>query len=618
LRAAVLSMTSGLGTDSRERVTRRLLALSGPGYRLAVRLTGSHEEAEDVVQQAYLEAVTQVRAGAEPVGERTWFLRVVANRAKDRLRSETSRKRREAAMRPKEESARAPGGGEAEIVPLLRRAVDSLEPRYRAPIALCYEEGLTQREAAAVLEMPESTISKYVNVGLERLRKALARAGYAALPAAVLGGLKETAPLVPSSLASQVEALMARGATSSAGSAGGASVAAPAVKGGFVMKLVAGIVLAGAVAGVAAVSLPGSGGALPAEAPSGATGEFAHDQRYTMEPVYGFKRGAKPNSFANRLDNPGILNGPGTQAHGSNGLPALSVDGAGNAYWCAKGTWPEVRRWDVETGRVTTVAGSACGYLDGPVARARFAGWGYNGGANISTSRDGKHILLRDRRLWRHVDLDAGKVETVCPFMDGGNVMIVKDKSGEVYAFRADGKEMPDCAGYRKLKIAPFQHDFKGRGKKGAYIGGFISGWALDAENMKFYWHSRNAPWVCDLKTGETRVLTTRGKNPRPGDVTGSFEGMSWHCPSGMGISRGGRYLFIGGGDSGSFYRLDLEKKDIDRFARLADGVYGWADGGEKDKGHWIVNWPSSPDFAADGSACWGTSGGMFRIVPVK
>jgi hypothetical protein len=357
--------------------------------------------------------------------------------------------------------------------------------------------------------------------------------------------------------------------------------------------------------------------ANPGTGPPAKSAEFAHDQRYELTPVFSIKRHADKRGYAHRLDNPGVLDGPGFQGHGSNGASTgLDVDAKGNAYWAVDMTYPVVRRWDVKTGMVTTIAGSACGHLDGPLHRARFGGWGYNSNSLICVSADAKHIFLTEpykNGLWRHLDMEAGVVRS----LEGprGVFVIAKDKSGEIRAFRTDGQQPPDCNGYKKLDVATFQHEFKGR--KIHYIG-YINGRALDVENAKFYWHARNAPFVADLKTGQTRCLTPAGPNPRRADTTGPFEGMAWHCPTDMSISRGGRYLYMGGGDSFSFYRLDLQRREIDRFARFDDGTYGWREGHEKDPGHVIVNWPGAPHWAADGSAGWGTAGGMFRIVPTQ
>ncbi len=252
-----------------------MLAHGAPAYRLAVRLLGSVEEAEDAVQQAYLDVIAQARAGGRAPTDRAWFLRVVANNAKDRLRSEISRKRREQVTEPhKPETPSAVASG-TDALSFLRGAMEVLDPKYRVPLALCYEEELSQREAAAVLDISESAVSKHVNTGLATLRKAMERAGYPAAVAAAVPGvasaktgatliemLKQTAPVVPATLAGRIEALAARGTAGAAGDA-----ASTAAGGGLGMKLIAGIVLAGvAAAGVMAISGVGGGGALPAAA----------------------------------------------------------------------------------------------------------------------------------------------------------------------------------------------------------------------------------------------------------------------------------------------------------------------------------------------------------------
>ena len=263
---------------------QRLLGLSDPAYQLAVRILGAHDMAEDAVQQAYLDAFRHLQSSRPPEEERTWFLRVVANAARKQRRKERSLKRREKALQPANATPQSSGN----ILGGLRVAMEVLEEKYRVPIALCYEQNLTQREAAAILNMPERTVSKYVNAGLEKLRKALERAGYPAAVAAVLGGLKGTAPAVPASLAGRVEVLVAKGAVVETG--GG--TAAAAVKGGIAMKVVAGVLAAGALAGAVAVSTGMGGGASPAVGDGKPAPVNPYKGMQTREEVYEFT--AKP------------------------------------------------------------------------------------------------------------------------------------------------------------------------------------------------------------------------------------------------------------------------------------------------------------------------------------
>jgi len=161
--------SAGDAKHLRDERLSRLLALGDRAYLLAVRMLGSKEGAEDAVQQAYLNAVRDLRKGARPEKLEAWFLGAVANAARKQLRTETRRRRREAAVMRQESRNRS--GHEAlersEMVVALRTAVMALEDKYRAPLSLCCEQGMSQREAAGVLSMPESTVSKYVNAALE-------------------------------------------------------------------------------------------------------------------------------------------------------------------------------------------------------------------------------------------------------------------------------------------------------------------------------------------------------------------------------------------------------------------------------------------------------------------
>lgn len=55
----------------------------------------------------------------------------------------------------------------------VRRALESLPERYRAPLALRYFENVSYEEIAAVLKKPVGTVKVHVHRGLKRLRKML-------------------------------------------------------------------------------------------------------------------------------------------------------------------------------------------------------------------------------------------------------------------------------------------------------------------------------------------------------------------------------------------------------------------------------------------------------------
>ncbi len=267
---ALLNLDSapGLSEEPRDQIASRLVGFAGEAYQIAVRVMGTSRCAEDVVQQAYINALRYLRTGRPPEDERTWFLKVAANAAKDHLKLEARRRKREVAVESAQRIIEKPTG---ETITVLRRAVAELEDKYRLPVALCYEQSLTQRQAAVVLEVPESTLADRLQAGIERLRKVLTASGCAVAPAAVLGSLKQTAPQVPAGLAAAVQKLVASGAGAKAlGAAGTVSVA-----GGLALswKLASGVLAAGLLgAGVwGAFNWAGRMPVLPAVAPEATT-----------------------------------------------------------------------------------------------------------------------------------------------------------------------------------------------------------------------------------------------------------------------------------------------------------------------------------------------------------
>ncbi|MET8850528.1 sigma-70 family RNA polymerase sigma factor [Amycolatopsis sp. NPDC004625] len=144
-------------------------------YRVALRITGSAAEAEDVVQEAWLAAWRSLGGFRQESAVSTWLYRVVTNGALAALR----RRRPTVSLdAPDPQStvdsallAAAVPGPEgrvvrAEEVDAVLRAVGRLEVSQRVPLVLRELEGLSYEEVAEVLD---------VNVGALRSRLHRAR-----------------------------------------------------------------------------------------------------------------------------------------------------------------------------------------------------------------------------------------------------------------------------------------------------------------------------------------------------------------------------------------------------------------------------------------------------------
>jgi len=150
-----------------------------PMLALAQRLTGSAEDADEVVQEAFLKVWRL--AGRWEVGGAaafsTWFYRVVFNACLDR--------RRRAPMAPLEDAGEpvdpAPIGFETAQVKQRRLAIvsalDELPERQRKAVWLYYFGEVSGPQAAETLDMSLSALEALLVRGRRSLKKALIKRG---------------------------------------------------------------------------------------------------------------------------------------------------------------------------------------------------------------------------------------------------------------------------------------------------------------------------------------------------------------------------------------------------------------------------------------------------------
>ena len=138
----------------------------------AAFLFGAGEEADDVVQEAFVKAfrhLSRFRVG-EPFGP--WLLRIVANETRNLTRSR--RRRAALALRLGTEGVTA-GGPVDEVLAAERRAglvaaVNALPDRERQVLVCRYLLDLSEAETAQVLACPLGSVKSRTSRGLNRLR----------------------------------------------------------------------------------------------------------------------------------------------------------------------------------------------------------------------------------------------------------------------------------------------------------------------------------------------------------------------------------------------------------------------------------------------------------------
>jgi RNA polymerase sigma-70 factor (ECF subfamily) len=150
-------------------------------FKLAFRMTGNEQDAEDIVQDSFLSAYRQIGRFEARANFGTWIYRIVANRSLDVLRLRKSRGAETRAM-PLDRVIEQPAAhdpsperlaGSAEIEWRIKRALDNLTPLERAAFTLRHHEGCSIDEIGRTLGLSTSAAKDSVFRAVRKLRLAL-------------------------------------------------------------------------------------------------------------------------------------------------------------------------------------------------------------------------------------------------------------------------------------------------------------------------------------------------------------------------------------------------------------------------------------------------------------
>ena len=178
-----------LATDARDRVRfeEEALELSDQVYAVARRLTGSREEAEDLVQEAYARAFRAWRSFQPGTNLRAWLFRILTNLNIDRGR----KIQRTPDTQPLEENdyflynrleESSTGDGtndERKVVERLSQneavtALADLPHDFRDVVLLVDLADFTYSDAAQILDIPIGTVMSRLHRGRRMLKRSLA------------------------------------------------------------------------------------------------------------------------------------------------------------------------------------------------------------------------------------------------------------------------------------------------------------------------------------------------------------------------------------------------------------------------------------------------------------
>jgi RNA polymerase sigma-70 factor (ECF subfamily) len=157
--------------------------------RLAIHLTGSQEDGQDIYQEAFLRAYINIGSFRFECSFYTWIYRIVTNLCLDHLRKRSSRYRdftttissdgeEEQVLDriPDQRAGSSPERNMAshELRGCIVRALQRLSPRERVVFELKHYHGLRLRTVAGILNTSEGTIKNTLFRATHKLRTQLA------------------------------------------------------------------------------------------------------------------------------------------------------------------------------------------------------------------------------------------------------------------------------------------------------------------------------------------------------------------------------------------------------------------------------------------------------------
>ncbi len=156
-------------------------------YRLGMNITGNREDAEDVLQEAFLKAFTHLVDFREDSRFYTWITRIAVNEALMKLRKRRNSKevgmedseddngdvqvREFADWKPNPEQQFA----RTELEEILQSAANTLSPGFRAVFYLRDVEGLSTEETADLLHLSIGAVKARLFRARLRLREELSK-----------------------------------------------------------------------------------------------------------------------------------------------------------------------------------------------------------------------------------------------------------------------------------------------------------------------------------------------------------------------------------------------------------------------------------------------------------
>lgn len=144
-------------------------------YNVSFRITRSEEEAEDVLQEAFINAFRNIDSYRGDATFGAWLKRIVVNKAINAVNRKKHDPFPDDDRWDVPEEEQQPDYGDGLTVDRVKRCMEELPDGYRTVLSLYLLEGYDHQEIAEIMSISESTSKSQLNRAKTKLRELLTR-----------------------------------------------------------------------------------------------------------------------------------------------------------------------------------------------------------------------------------------------------------------------------------------------------------------------------------------------------------------------------------------------------------------------------------------------------------
>lgn len=157
-------------------------------YFVALEFTKNNQDAEDILQESYIKALSKINELDKPESFSSWLNQIVANKSKDFLKKKKpmlfeAEENEVFEVLPDEDKSFSPEDNldQTELQKTVMEVLDELSEEKRACILMMYFEELSVGEIAETLEIPEGTVKTRLFSARKDLKDKFAKRGITSL-----------------------------------------------------------------------------------------------------------------------------------------------------------------------------------------------------------------------------------------------------------------------------------------------------------------------------------------------------------------------------------------------------------------------------------------------------